>query len=331
VERVSNRVAYLLDEQTRSLSQAKIVDAGHAVKESQRSSVDPAQRNDISSLSYARVIGELPPPQHAPPAPRRRSALCKQADFSLDAYRYWIAAMKQTPKFHRKQWEFFYIAQALHERGLLDKGRSGLGFGVGREPLPALFASFGCTVVATDQAQDGAIVSAWQESGEHADSLAALEKPEICSPATFRQYVSFEPVDMNNIPERFADQFDFCWSACCFEHLGSLEHGLRFVENSLKVLKIGGVAVHTTEFNLSSDTDTFETPGLSIYRTHDIVTLINHLEQAGHRAESLDLDKGTTLIDGYVDLPPYSGEPHLRLRLAGYDCTSIGLIITRVH
>ena len=33
--------------------------------------------------------------------------------------------------------------------------------------------------------------------------------------------------------------------------------------------------------------------------------------------------------DFALDLPPYRDEPHLRLRIAAYDCTSIGLIIVR--
>jgi hypothetical protein len=113
------------------------------------------------------------------------------------------------------------------------------------------------------------------------------------------------------------------------EHLDSLEHGLRFIENSIHTLKVEGVAVHTTEFNLSSNLDTFETPGLSVYRKRDIESIVERLEQAGHHVEPLDFNVGTTLVDSYVDFPPYRIEPHLRLRIAEYDCTSIGLIITR--
>jgi hypothetical protein len=87
---------------------------------------------------------------------------------------------------------------------------------------------------------------------------------------------------MNHIPSHLADRFDFCWSTCSFEHLGSLEHGLRFVENSIGTLKVGGIAVHTTEFNLSSDADTLESPNLSVYRRRDIEKLVKALEQAGH-------------------------------------------------
>jgi hypothetical protein len=330
-DRVSDRVASLLEQHAFSAGGGKrILDAQVGTPELNRPENDlVTQRRDEIDSTYAKVIGEFMPPVSPPVALRRRSELCKQADFSLDAYRYWSSALRLQLTLHRKHWEFFYICQALYERGLLAMGRTGLAFGVGREPLPALFASLGCAIVATDQISDDAKREGWQITGQHADSVAALEKPEICDPSTFRKLVSFETLDMNNIPAHLAGRFDFCWSACCLEHLGSLEHGLRFIESSLNTLKIGGVAVHTTEFNLSSDTETLESRDLSIYRKGDIEGLITRLKQVGHQIEPLDLNKGTTFVDGYIDLPPYRNEPHLRLRIDEYDCTSIGLIVTR--
>jgi hypothetical protein len=283
----------------------------------------------VECLVYSKLIGQLPPPLEPPLAPRRRSALCKQADFALDAYRFWSSALRLPPTLHRKHWEFFYISQALYERGCLARTRKGLGFGVGREQLPALFATFGCEIVATDQEQECAIETGWKQAGQHASGLPALERLDICPADLFKERVSFEVVDMNHIPQNLDQRFDFCWSACCFEHLGSLKHGLAFVLNSIKTLKVGGVAVHTTEFNLSSNLETLESANLSIYRRSDIESLVKRVEDAGHHVEPLDLDPGTTLVDAYVDLPPYRNEPHLRIRIADYDCTSVGLIITR--
>ena len=329
--RVTERIAQLLDERRRSPLRKGALGPQHSCCVTGRNNAEPStqERNETESLCYAKLIGELPPPECPSTSPRRRSELCKQADFSLDAYRYWSSAVALPPTLHRKHWEFFYLSQALFERELLRQGRAGLGFGVGHEPLPALFASRGCNIVATDQAPDGAARAGWKQTGQHADGLAALERPDICDPATFRERVSFEAVDMNEIPAHLRDRFDFCWSACCLEHLGSLGHGFRFIENSLNTLKIGGTAVHTTEFNLSSDAATLESRDLSIYRRCDIEALVKRLEQAGHHVEPLDFSRGNTLSDAYVDLPPYRNEPHLRLRIAEYDCTSIGLIITR--
>jgi hypothetical protein len=285
--------------------------------------------DDPRWITYEGVIGVLAPPPSPPWAPPRKSSLCKQADFASDAYRYWCAAIDHPPILHRKVWEFYHISQALFERGLLNSDRTGLGFGVGHEQLPALFASRGCRIVATDQAPEQAEKGGWQKSGELAESLATIEYPTICPSSEFRERARFEVVDMNVIPDHFEKQFDFCWSACCLEHLGSLEHGLRFIENSIGTLKVGGIAVHTTEFNLSSNEGTLESPGLSIYRRRDIERIAERLEKAGHSVEPLDFDAGTTRLDQFVDLPPYKSPAHLRLRLGEYDCTSIGLIVRR--
>ena len=254
-DRVTERVAHLLDERAFSPIGKEILDARHSRSIAGRSNSKPSteEGDEPEWLCYAKLIGELPPPQYPSTSPRRRSELCKQADFSLDAYRYWSSAVGLPPTLHRKHWEFFYLCQALYERELLEQGRTGLGFGVGHEPLPALFASRGCTIVATDQAPDDAVKGRVARDWAACRWACSTRTARICAPATFRERVSFEVVDMNDIPAHLRDRFDFCWSACCLEHLGSLAHGLRFIENSLHTLKIGGMAVHTTEFNLSSD------------------------------------------------------------------------------
>ena len=108
--------------------------------------------------------------------------------------------------------------------------------------------------------------------------------------------------------------------------LANLQQLLRVIPT---VLKPGGVAVHTTEFNLSSNDDTLEAGGTVIYRRRDVEALVDRLRARGHHVEPLDLDPGTGLLDRHVDVPPYLDEPHLRLRLERYTCTSVGLIVTR--
>ena len=152
--------------------------------------------------------------------------------------------------------------------------------------------------------------------------------PAYAAPMNSRSAYPFAPVDMNSIPADLQD-FDFCWSACSFEHLGSLEHGIRFVENAMNVLKPGGVAVHTTEFNLSSNSQTLESEYLSIYRQRDIQDLIDRLGKAGHRVEPMNFSVGKGFIENLIDLPPYGIDPSIRIRLQDYDCTSIGIIVTK--
>jgi hypothetical protein len=281
------------------------------------------------ACTYEAVLGHARSPEGVPGAVPLRSTLCTQGDFVLDAYRYWMRALNRTPRFHRKEWELFFVTQALHERGKLGLGRRGLGFGVGQEPLPALFAAHGCDVLATDQGEVEAVRAGWAQTGQHATDVSTFNKDGICDDALLQERVTFRCIDMNAIPDDLSEEFDFCWSTCSFEHLGSLEHGKVFVENSIRTLKPGGVAIHTTEFNLSSNSDTIESRDLSIYRRRDIEDLVERLHRTGCHVEPIEWEPQTGFIDKYVDLPPYREAPHLRLRLGSYDCTSIGLIITK--
>jgi SAM-dependent methyltransferase len=295
-----------------------------------KADVNPAvavgYHGDASNAVYRGFVGTERPLSATPATIPFSSSVCQQVHFTLDQYRWWTRALKDRPKFLRKQWEFVYIAQALHERGLLAPGKRG----VGREPLPALFASFGVTVVATDQSLDGAVRAGWVRSAEHSSDLSALNDRGICTDRMFSELVSFDEADMNAIDPKFEGQFDFCWSACSLEHLGSLAHGTEFIKNSMKTLKPGGVAIHTTEFNLNSNDATIESQDLSLYRRRDIDALIAELAAAGHKPSPVDYAGGEGFAETVVDLPPYGrGEPHVRLRIGDYDCTSIGVIVER--
>ena len=78
-------------------------------------------------------------------------------------------------------------------------------------------------------------------------------------------------MDRNAIDADLEGQDDLVWSASAFEHLGSFMHGLEFVINSVKCLKPGGVAVHTTEFNCSSDADTLDNASTVLFRKRDFL------------------------------------------------------------
>src|SRR4029077_11606514 len=115
------------------------------------------------------------------------SSICQQAYFTLDQFRFWMAALHESPRFHRKLWEFFYIAQALSERGYLKDGMAGMGFGVGLEPLWALFAAHGARVLATDQEGEQATAQGWANTGQHAEGIARLNDRGICDETKFRE------------------------------------------------------------------------------------------------------------------------------------------------
>lgn len=233
--------------------------------------------------------------------------------------------------YHRKLWEFVYIAQALYERGMLKPGKRGLGFGVGTEALVAIFADMGCEILATDLANNEAEETGWTETFQHLGSnIKLLNKYMICPEDTFEENVRFRNVNMNEIPDDI-EEYDFNWSACAFEHLGSIENGLNFVRNCLKTLKPGGIAVHTSEFNIFSDDETIDNePNLVLFRKKDILKLIEQLESEGHYVWPFDFNSGNGIVDNFVDTPPYSQcDMHLKLKLAKYTSTSFGLIVRK--
>lgn len=253
---------------------------------------------------------------------------CRQDSFQQPYFSYWTARLGESLRYHRKLWEFVFICQALWERGAIRPGARGLGFGVGGEPLSAYFASQGCAVTATDMEVERAVEMGWTLTNEHAASKEALRRPLVCPDHLFDANVTFRNCDMNAIPDDLTD-FDFCWSACALEHLGSIEKGLAFIERSIECLKPGGWAVHTTEYNFSSNTETVDHMDTVLFRRCDFEALMERLTRKGYRVAPFDFDIGQAPLDQYLDLMPYREQPHLKMALWGFGVTSIGVIVQR--
>ena len=130
--------------------------------------------------------------------------------------------------------------------------------------------------MATDAPADADFRENWAMSSQWTQQVSDLWNAQLVDRASFDRLVSYQPADMNAIPTSLRD-FDFCWSACCLEHLGGMRQGLDFIRNSLDTLRPGGVAVHTTEFNLGSNDETLETPSLCLFRKQDIELLMHEL------------------------------------------------------
>jgi len=259
-----------------------------------------------------------------------RSGMCRQGELESEVFQAWGARMGQPAgHLHRKIWEWCYIAQALWERDMLRPGRRGLGFAVGREPLADLFASLGCEIVATDVETDEAVAGDWVARGMHADSVEALNWREICEPGLFRERATFRFVDMRHLPPaEELGSFDFLWSACSLEHLGSLAMGEQFVYDALRYLRTDGgcgVCVHTMEFNVGSDDATISRGPTVLYRMRDLRRMAAELNWRGYGVD-LDFRDGDLLGDQAVDVPPYQHKVHLKLLMDGYRVTSFGLI-----
>lgn len=251
-----------------------------------------------------------------------------QSQMDSICYRRWCEEeLRQPFLYHRKPWEWAYITEAIGQAGLLKPGYAGIGFGVGVEPLVAILARHRLDILATDQDPLQARKHGWETGKSYGGALEWLNPGELTNPEVFRAHVSFRVVDMNRIPDDLRD-FDFCWSSCALEHLGSLQAGFTFIENSLKCIKPGGLAVHTTEYNVSSNEHTITEGPTVFYRQVDLKAFGRRLRQMGYHIR-FNFSTGRRPADLHVDDPPYGNGPHLKLRVGSYVVTSIGLIIRK--
>jgi SAM-dependent methyltransferase len=308
-----------------------------------------AMRWNVKSMGYemaralqpalaARSIRE---PQHV-------GLACKaslQADIESDWFAYWCSQMRIAPTYHRKIWEFAYVLQAFYEHGALESDAKMLGFGVGFEPLPSYFASIGIDVLATDLEQEEMNSRGWRDANASQTILEQLHNPAITDRDTFQKHVAFRVVDMNNIPDDL-DGYDACWSCCSLEHLGSIEKGLEFIVNSLRPLKPGGLAVHTTEFNFSRSDETIDNWGTVLFQRRHFESVVRDLQERGHWVAPLDFTVGDRPLDRFIDIPPFDVSDnevvrqlwngawqsnHLKLTIDGFPSTSFGLIIRKAE
>ncbi|MGG5810217.1 SAM-dependent methyltransferase [Falsiroseomonas sp. CW058] len=302
-----------------------------------------AWNTKLMGAAYSRQLyaaGLAGPGLPAPERPVRvglSGGVARQDAIEAPWLRHWCARLGMVPLYHRKVWEECFAAQALWEAGMLAPGRRGIGFAVGREYLPAFAAAQGMEVLATDLRPDDARARMWHDSGQHAGEADHLFLPHLIDRVSFDARVRFRDVDMARIPpDLLAGGFDCLWSVCAFEHLGSLDAGLDFVTRAMACLKPGGIAVHTTEFNMEPDGPTLSRGTTVLYQRRHIEALGERLAKLGHHLLPVDYEGGAGVLDRFVDLPPFAepdgrlaveDAPHLRLSFKGHVATSIGLII----
>lgn len=226
-----------------------------------------------------------------------------QMDIESEWSAHWAAQLKTPVIYHRKLWELAYVLQAIYEHGHLMPGARGLGFGCGREPVASYLAANGVAVTVTDLPHKEAHARGWVESNQHLDSLEAVYFPHLVDRSVFDTLVTSSFADMNAIPADLTD-FDFCWSTCAMEHLGSIQQGLDFVENSLGTLRPGGLSVHTMEFNVESDGATIDNWVTVLFQQKHLEQLAARLRAQGHSVAELNFDCGNQPMDKFIDVPP---------------------------
>jgi hypothetical protein len=245
-----------------------------------------------------------------------------------------LSEFKEKNTFHRKSWEYVFLLKIMRASGLFNGGpKKAIGFAVGHEPTVSYLASKGVSVVATDLPPDEAGPKGWLHTNQNmADTLAAINARNIATMEQMEQFVSKEWVDMNSIERSKVWQeglgsYDFMWSICSIEHVGSIRQGLSFMVKSLQLLKPGGTAVHTTEFNLKSLESTLDNGNTVLYRKMDVDALRKCVINKGYSMPPICYDMGTGPLDHTVDMPPFSHDNHLRLQLEPFVATCVGFAI----
>ena len=144
---------------------------------------------------------------------------------------------------------------------------------------------------------------------------------------------------MTSIPYKFDASFDFCWSVCALEHLGTLQNGLEFVRQATRTLRPGGVAVHTTEYNIE-DGETIDNWPTVLYQKRHFAMLEVMLKE--FRLQTSSISSSTPVTNSstlYVDVPPYPHDatwngamqpPHIKLSIDGFPATSIAIIVEKL-
>lgn len=302
-------------------------------------------KNIMTFFAEQRIdkLNELPI-ESMPVQEKLTSKLSTQHDLEAPWCRYWMRELKTPFRYHRKSWELSYVLQVLFEHGMF--GKTGIGLACGSEMLPSYLIAKGCRITAgdkpfnqNDQAQEG-----WASSNQYTQSKESLYYTQLVERTLFEDKFTLAYVDMNNLPLNLHESFDFCWSICAIEHLGSIRHGLDFLKNSLKLLRKGGISVHTTEFNMFSDKNTIDNWGSVLFTKKHLSNLSAEIAQAGGRLYPFDFALGSGFFDRYIDMPPYPHQnvagidtplpaiklcPHIKLLCDGFPATCAGIILQK--
>jgi len=286
------------------------------------------QSLNMLNLSWAEVSGvnwqAQKPRVDFHPSP----GLLTQHEMLTPEFGYWMHAIKEEPRWHRKQWEYFFALQSVWAKfsGELE-GKTALVFGAGFDPIPALLASLGVQVLITDY-RTGPNAEAWAKTNQLSLDLGDFNSSGICPESLFLERCSYQDVDMNAIPDEFAGRFDMVFSFCALGHIGSYDAGLRFVRNSARALRSGGIGVHTTELDFSRELPIMDTPNLSLYREENLDDTLRSIAEQGFLVPRHRFTPGRGFLETYLDRPPY-GTPHLRVDVLGHQVSTFAFLFER--
>ena len=95
--------------------------------------------------------------------------------------------------------------------------------------------SRGCSHLVSDLNLETAQDLGWIKSNQYATRAQDLNDRNICDPDMFERHVAFRNIYLNPIPDQLMkEEYNFVWSVCALDHLGSIKKGIEFIVKSLK-------------------------------------------------------------------------------------------------
>lgn len=176
------------------------------------------------------------------------SKVCDAADwFDSELLDVLINELEETPRLHRKQWEFGMIFLTLKKLGMISPGKTGLSMGGGNERVLYSIARRIKKLTVTDLYESE---TSWDTARtNNADKFIRSNKPFDVDDEKLEVF----NMDMREL--KFPDNtFDFCYSSCSIEHIGHYNDFLKHLNEVYRVLRDEGVYVFTTELNFVNET-----------------------------------------------------------------------------
>ncbi|MBS0207071.1 MAG: hypothetical protein JSS49_29695 [Planctomycetes bacterium] len=225
-------------------------------------------------------------------------------DFASPWYAVWKDRLSLGDRIHRKGWEIASVCETLSSAGVLKVGNAGIGFGVGSELLPTVFAGFGCRILATD-----ALPESWKNTTGRFYDVNQSNGVEI-------RVVDMNAINGGELTASIEESaFDFSWSICSMDHCGSTWLTKRFLLNQMNCLKPGGISAHTAEYSIGVG---MPRVGDTVWFTWDDIVDVRHLMTAlGYELAPIDWFCGDSIEDHMIDESPYVGRVHIKCEALG--------------
>ena len=225
----------------------------------------------------------------------------------------WLSRLRPKGTSGPEHWRKLYTLQALRRYGMLEEGALGLGFERTPSGMPAALAALGTRIVAAFPTVPGAQPKAARLKADLADRAP-------CSKTVFEANVSARVTSWRRIADDLVN-FDFLWSSRANEVLYSVADAVQFVEDSMRCLRPGGIAVHTFSYDLAPSGRKIPSTDRIMLQQGDVERIALLLVSRGHEVAQFKIDASDPILTpGTADAAEHRA----------MDRTMVGLIARRV-